>query len=249
MDENSIKTLLEGVAKGEIPVDEAILKLKKAPFDDLDFAKVDLHRRLRQGQCEVIYGEGKTPEQIIKIAGSLIQSGEKRIIITRLSREKAAEVKKFTLLNYFEVARLGLIGEMPVPETEGGILVITAGTSDIPVAEEAALTAEIFGNKVSRLYDVGVSGLHRLLSRMDDIMTANVIVAVAGMEGALASVVGGLADCPVIAVPTSIGYGASFNGLAALLSMLNSCASGVSVVNIDNGFGAGFAASRINHKH
>jgi NCAIR mutase (PurE)-related protein len=248
MDKTDIKAILEGVSRGEITVDDALLSLKKAPFCDIGFARVDTHRSLRQGQCEVIYGEGKTPEQIIDISRSLAQSGEKRILITRLSNEKAEVIKNEISFQYFENAKIGLIGEMPKPDTAGKILVITAGTSDIPVAEEAAITAEVFGNNVVRVYDAGVAGLHRLLSRLDDIMTASVIIAVAGMEGALASVVGGLASCPVIAVPTSIGYGASLNGLAALLSMLNSCSSGVSVVNIDNGFGAGYIASMINHK-
>ena len=181
----------------------------------------------------MIYGAGKTPEQII--------------LITRFSKEAAAIVSKSCSLIYRENARLGYYGSLPDPDGIGTVVVATGGTSDIPVAEEAALTAEFFGNKVVRLFDVGVAGLHRLLAHKEEIMSASVVIAIAGMEGALASVIGGLADCPVIAVPTSVGYGAAFGGLSALLSMLNSCASGVSVVNIDNGFGAGYLASMINH--
>ena len=242
-----IKTLLEGVRDGRIDVDEAVLELKKKPFEDIGFAKVDLHRRLRQGASEVIYGQGKTPEQIIGILDAMRANGQESVIITRLSKESAAIISAEHPIDYYEDAGIGLSGPMPVPDGLGNIVVATGGTSDIPVAEEAALTAEALGNEVIRLYDVGVAGLHRTLSHLDEIMSANVIIAIAGMEGALASVLGGLADCPVIAVPTSVGYGASFGGLAALLAMLNSCASGVSVVNIDNGFGAGYLASMINH--
>ena len=242
-----IKQLLQDVKEGKVSVDDALLQIKKEPFRDLDFAKVDLHRKVRQGAAEVIYGAGKTPEQIIKIVLALQQAGQNTILITRMDEEKAAAVGRELKLDYHKDARIGIIGELPVPDGIGTILIATGGTSDIPVAEEAALTAQVFGNKVTRLYDVGVAGLHRLLNHLDDIMSASVIIAIAGMEGALASVIGGLADCPVIAVPTSVGYGAAFEGLSALLSMLNSCASGVSVVNIDNGFGAGFLASRINH--
>ena len=228
-------------------VDEALLKLKAAPYEDIGYAKVDLHRKVRQGVAEVIYGAGKTAAQIEGIAGVMRKSGQDRILITRLSKEKADSLSARYPLKYYEDAGIGIIGEIPEPDGIGRIVVATGGTSDIPVAEEAALTAEIFGNEVVRLYDVGVAGLHRLLSHNEEIMSASVIIAIAGMEGALASVVGGLADCPVIAVPTSVGYGASFKGLSALLSMLNSCASGVSVVNIDNGYGAGYLASMINH--
>ena len=228
-------------------VDEALLKLKAAPYEDIGYAKVDLHRKVRQGVAEVIYGAGKTAAQIEGIARVMRNNGQDRILITRLSKEKADFLSARYPLKYYEEAGIGIIGEMPEPDGIGRIVVATGGTSDIPVAEEAALTAEIFGNEVVRLYDVGVAGLHRLLSHNEEIMSASVIIAIAGMEGALASVVGGLADCPVIAVPTSVGYGASFNGLSALLSMLNSCASGVSVVNIDNGYGAGYLASMINH--
>ena len=244
---NDIRNILEGVSDGTVSVDEALLKLKMKPFEDIGYAKVDMHRKLRQGAAEVIYGAGKTPEQIIGIADAMLKNGQKTILITRLSAEAAGIVSAAHPLQYHQDARCGVIGEIPAPSGIGKIVVATGGTSDIPVAEEAALTAEAHGNEVVRLYDVGVAGLHRTLAHLDEIMSASVIVAIAGMEGALASVIGGLADCPVIAVPTSIGYGASFNGLSALLSMLNSCASGVSVVNIDNGFGAGYLASMINH--
>ena len=195
----------------------------------------------------MIYGEGKTPEQILKIVEAMLERGQKTVLITRMSAKAAELVSSKHDLDYRTDARLGIVGVIPEPDGVGTVVVATGGTTDIPVAEEAAVTAEILGNKVTRLYDVGVSGVHRLLSHMPEIMTARVIVAVAGMEGALPSVIGGLADCPVIAVPTSVGYGASFGGVAALLSMLNSCASGMSVVNIDNGFGAGYLASMINH--
>ncbi len=244
---NETKQILEAVRNGSLSVDDALLKLKTAPYEDIGFAKVDLHRRIRQGVAEVIYGAGKTSEQIIGIIDAMEKNGQDRILITRLSPEAAEEITKAHPITYHTDARAGLVGDLPVPDGIGKIVIATGGTSDIPVAEEAALTAEVLGNEVTRLYDVGVAGLHRLLSHKDDIMSASVIIAIAGMEGALASVVGGLADCPVIAVPTSVGYGASFNGLSALLSMLNSCASGVSVVNIDNGFGAGYIASMINH--
>ena len=209
-----IRRLLEGVSQGSVSVDDALLKLKEKPFEDIGYAKVDMHRKLRQGTAEVIYGAGKTPEQIVGIAGTMLAHGQSTILITRLPEESAAGVVQCFY-----------------PGAEGG----------------TALTAAVLGNEVVRLYDVGVAGLHRTLSHLDDIMGASVIIAIAGMEGALASVIGGLADCPVIAVPTSVGYGASFHGLSALLSMLNSCASGVSVVNIDNGFGAGYLANMINH--
>ncbi len=247
MDQAQAKQLLQQVRDGKISVDDAVLQLKTAPFEDLGFAKVDHHRALRQGAAEVLYGSGKTPDQIVKIAGSLLSQGAESVLVTRIAQEAADEINKQTDLQYFDVARIGVIGEMPAPITAGQIVVATGGTSDIPVAEEAAVTAEALGNRVVRLYDVGVAGLHRLLSNLEPLMSARVVIAIAGMEGALASVIGGLVDCPVIAVPTSVGYGASFGGVAALLSMLNSCASGVSVVNIDNGFGAGYLASMINH--
>ncbi len=239
--------ILHRVERGELKADEALLRLKLAPFDDLGFAKVDHHRSLRQGTSEVIYGAGKTPEQIAAIAGNMLSRGQKAVLITRMSRETADFVGAKLALTYDPLSKIGRIGPLPEPGGVGTVVVLTAGTSDLPVAEEAAQTAEFLGNRVERLYDVGVAGIHRLLAHTDSIMRATVIIAIAGMEGAIASVVGGLADCPVIAVPTSVGYGAAFGGLAALLSMLNSCASGVSVVNIDNGFGAGYLANMINH--
>lgn len=244
---NEIRQLLLKVKNGEVSVDEALLEIKKAPFEDIGYARVDLHRKARQGAAEVIYGAGKTAEQIAGIAKAMIREGQEPILITRMDPEKAKAVSGEIEMDYHPAAQAGVVGKMPKPNGIGKVLVLTAGTSDIPVAEEAALTAEIYGNEVVRIFDAGVSGLHRLLSNLDEIFQASVIIAIAGMEGALASVVGGLADCPVIAVPTSVGYGASFGGVAALLSMLNSCASGVSVVNIDNGFGAGYLAGMINH--
>lgn len=239
------RDILEKVAKGEMTPEEAELQLKMKPFVDLGFAKPDLHRGIRQGVPEVIYGEGKTAEQIDKITAALLEGGQKTVIITRLSEDKAAELT--VDIKYYKEARIGAAGIIPEPDAKGTIVVATGGTSDLPVAEEAAVTAELLGNKVTRVYDVGVSGLHRLLSHKEELMAASVVIAVAGMEGALASVIGGLVDCPVIAVPTSVGYGASFEGITALLAMLNSCASGVTVVNIDNGFGAGYSAGMINH--
>ena len=247
MDATHTQDILNQVAAGTLSVDDALLQLKQEPFSDLGYAKVDHHRALRQGAAEVVYGAGKTPEQIIGICRNLRENGAQTVLVTRLDAEAADTVSQEIELTYYELARVGIVGEMPAPTGNGSVVIACAGTSDLPVAEEAALTAEALGNEVVRLYDVGVAGLHRLLSSMDDVMTAQVIVAVAGMEGALASVVGGLASCPVIAVPTSVGYGASFGGISALLAMLNSCASGVSVVNIDNGFGAGYQASLINH--
>lgn len=238
---------LEEVRNGTVSVEEALLSLKKKPFEDIGFAKVDTHRKLRQGVAEVIYGAGKTPEQMIRIISAMKDNGQETILITRLSKESAERIQTVHEMKYYQDGRCGIVGEMPEPDGIGHIVIATGGTSDIPVAEEAALTAEILGNKVIRLYDVGVAGLHRTLSHLEELMSASVVIAIAGMEGALASVLGGLVDCPVIAVPTSIGYGASFGGLSALLSMLNSCASGVSVVNIDNGFGAGYLAGMINH--
>ena len=242
-----IKRLLQEVQNGSISVDDALLKLKTEPFEDIGFAKIDFHRSVRQGVPEAIYGAQKTPAQILEIVERMQSRGQSPILVTKLSAEAAALLQKVDGFRYYPEAKIGLIGEMPAPSGSGTVLVATGGTSDLPVAEEAALTAECYGNKVVRLYDVGVAGLHRLLSHLDEIMQSSVIIAIAGMEGALASVIGGLADCPVIAVPTSVGYGAAFEGLSALLSMLNSCASGVSVVNIDNGFGAGYLASMINH--
>ena len=242
-----VRKTLEALKAGDISVDEALTMLKMKPFEDLGYAKVDLHRGIRQGAAEAIYGAGKTAAQMSGIVDSLLKNGVKNILITRLSEESASVLAESFSIDYRRDARVGIIGEIPKPDGIGKIIIATGGTSDIPVAEEAALTAEMHGNEVLRLYDIGVAGLHRLLSHLEDIMQASVIVAVAGMEGALASVIAGLADCPVIAVPTSVGYGAAFGGVAALLSMLNSCASGVSVVNIDNGFGAGYLAGMINH--
>ena len=244
---SEVRRILEGARDGSVSVEEALLAVKKAPFEDLGYAKVDLHRGIRQGAPEVIYGAGKTPEQMLGILRSMRRNGESVVLITRLSPEAAALLSEEVELDYHGEARIGIVGKIPEPTGLGTIVVATGGTSDIPVAEEAALTAQVHGNRVLRLYDVGVAGLHRTLAHLDEIMSASVLIAIAGMEGALASVLGGLADCPVIAVPTSVGYGASFGGLSALLSMLNSCASGVSVVNIDNGFGAGYLASMIDH--
>lgn len=242
-----LEDTLKQLKDGKITVEEAALKIKSQPFEDLGYAKVDLHREVRQGTAEVIYAQGKTAQQIIGIVKAMNGSSQSAVMITRLSREKADIIKEQIDINYDSVSGIAYTGKKAEADGLGRIVVATGGTSDIPVAEEAALTAEILGNEVVRLYDIGVAGIHRLLANREYIMTASVIIAVAGMEGALASVIGGLADCPVIAVPTSVGYGASFSGLSALLSMLNSCASGVGVVNIDNGFGAGFLASRINH--
>ena len=245
MEQHEIYDLLKRVEAGECTAADALLQLKKQPFEDLGFAKIDRHRALRQGTAEVIYGASKTPEQIREIAAAMYEGGQKTILITRMSAEAARLAGQALPLRYDPLSRVGIVGELPALRG-GTIVVATGGTSDMPVAEEAALTAEVMGNQVTRLYDVGVAGLHRLLSNLDTMMSARCVIAVAGMEGALASVVGGLVDCPVVAVPTSVGYGASFGGLSALLAMLNSCASGCSVVNIDNGFGAGYLASMIN---
>ena len=242
-----IRALLEGIQEGTVSVDEALLQLKQQPFADIGYAKVDTHRRIRQGAGEVIYGAGKTAGQITGILDAMVSHGQENVLITRLDEEKAAVVAKTHPITYYPEAKIGILGKMEAPHGMGTIVVATGGTSDVPVAEEAALTAQFLGNEVLRLYDVGVAGIHRLLSHSQELMSASVIIAIAGMEGALASVIGGLVDCPVIAVPTSVGYGASFGGIAALLSMLNSCASGTAVVNIDNGFGAGYMASCINH--
>ena len=247
MHDQKTKLILEAVRQGRMSVDDALLQLKLEPFQDLGYAKVDHHRRVRQGVPEVIYGAGKTPEQIIGIVSAMKQAGQNTILITRLSPEAAAAVEQAHPLDYHSAGRIATIGSLPEPDGLGTVVIATGGTSDVPVAEEAAVTAQALGNRVRKLYDVGVAGVHRLLAHVELVMEASVIIAIAGMEGALASVVGGLADCPVIAVPTSVGYGAAFGGLSALLSMLNSCASGISVVNIDNGFGAGYLASMINH--
>ena len=245
MEREELLALLKSVRTGDMPPEEAAGLLARSGFEDLGYARVDHSRARRQGAAEVIYGAGKTPEQIRGIVCTMGERGCRNILVTRIGQEVADYLKETIPIDYHAIPRLGIA----FPEERkkrGHIVVATGGTSDMAVAEEAALTAEAMGNRVTRLYDVGVAGLHRLLSNLDPLMQARCVIAVAGMEGALASVVGGLVDCPVIAVPTSVGYGASFGGLSALLSMLNSCASGCSVVNIDNGFGAGYLASRIN---
>ena len=249
MERRDVRDLLERVAAGEVDVEVATRELAAEPFVDLGYAKPDLQRGVRQGVSEVVYGAGKTAEQIVGIVRALVSGGQGRILVTTLDPDKASAVAGGldVPLDYRELPRLGIVGGLPEPDGIGQVVVCAAGTSDLYCAEEAAVTAEMLGSRVVRLYDVGVSGVHRLLSHVDDIQAASAVVAVAGMEGALASVVGGLAACPVIACPTSVGYGASFGGLAALLAMLNSCASGVSVVNIDNGFGAGYQAALIDH--
>lgn len=246
MEQDRILKLLNSVKSGEVSPQDALLHLRMEPFEELGYAKVDHHRELRHGIPEVIFGAGKTVEQIEGIVASLQKRGNDAVLITRLTAERADELKARIPVVYDPVSRIAIYGKKKEPRGSGVIAVATGGTSDIPVAEEAAVTAETFGNRVERLYDVGVAGLHRVLSKMDIFMTARVVVAVAGMEGALATVIGGLVSCPVIAVPTSIGYGANFGGVSALLSMLNSCAGNVSVVNIDNGFGAGYLSSLIN---
>ena len=247
MDVNLLKDLLNKLKDGTIETDEAIQKLKFLPFEDIGFASIDHHRQLRRGFPEVIYARGKRVEEIIAIIEKMADK-EENILITRLTCNKATRIKKhFPSSDYYPTSRILTIEVKPREKKgKGKILVISAGTADIPVAEEAAITATFMGNDVETLFDVGVAGLHRLLQNKDTIINASVIVVVAGMEGALPSIVGGLVDKPVIAVPTSTGYGASFGGLSALLGMLNSCAAGVTVVNIDNGFGAGYAASLIN---
>lgn len=238
--------MLEDFRAGKVDAARVLQAFRAAPVADLGFAQVDIHRGLRQGFPEVIFGAGKTPEQVTQIAARLWKQ-EGRVLVTRATQPHAAAVKrKLRKAVYHEAARCLTLERKALPKRSGTIAVVCAGTSDLPVAEEAAVTADIMGNRVERLYDVGVAGLHRLLGRLDIVQSANVVVVVAGMEGALPSVVAGLVARPVIAVPTSVGYGASFGGVAALLGMLNSCGSGVTVVNIDNGFGAGFAASQIN---
>ena len=245
MDRQALLRTLNAVKDGAMTPEEAAKIMDRAPFEDIGFAKIDHHRPLRNGASEVIYGAGKTAEQIAGIAGRIIEAGGSNVLITRMDADKAEAVGRALPLFYDPVSRVGIANRRAQPLV-GGVVVASAGTSDMAVCEEAALTAETLGSRVTRLYDVGVAGLHRLLAGLETLQSARVVVAVAGMEGALASVIGGLVDCPVIAVPTSVGYGANFAGLSALLSMLNSCASGVSVVNIDNGFGAGFLANRIN---
>ncbi len=246
MNADSIRKLFEEVRKGSISPDDAVNRLRHLPFEDLGFAKIDHHRALRAGMPEIILGEGKTPAQTAAIFARLAKQGG-NILATRASQKQFLAVKKkVRRVEYRELARAIVLEKDPKKYGKGVIAVVSAGTSDIPVAEEAVVTAELMGNEVEHFYDVGVAGIHRLLANREALTKARVVIVCAGMEGALPSVVGGLVGVPVIAVPTSIGYGASFKGMAALLGMLNSCASNVSVVNIDNGFGAGYVASLIN---
>ena len=255
--EQIVSDLVSGEADARRASDELNALLDHARgFADVGYARVDVARGERQGVGEVVYGAGKTPEQIAGIAAALVGAGQERVLVTRLDGDKAAQLACLWAaelasddfpLAYHPASRLAVIGDMPKPSGDGLIVVACAGTSDLPIAEEAVLTARFLGNEVEQLNDVGVAGIHRLFASSDVLDRARVVIAVAGMEGALASVIGGMVSCPVIAVPTSVGYGASFGGVAALLAMLNSCASGVSVVNIDNGFGAAYQASLINH--
>jgi NCAIR mutase (PurE)-related protein len=234
------------VQRGQLDVEEALNRLRILPYEDLDFAKLDHHRDLRTGFPEVIYAPGKTPEQLIQIARSMAKSSS-RVLITRADPETYATIREvLPEADYSELARTIVLKRGEEAQPLPGVLVVAAGTADLPVAEEAAITAELMGNSVERLWDVGVAGIHRLLEHLSMLQEARVVVAVAGMEGALPSLVGGLVSAPVIAVPTSVGYGASFQGLAALLAMLNACSPGIAVVNIDNGFGAGYMAGAIN---
>jgi pyridinium-3,5-biscarboxylic acid mononucleotide synthase len=245
MDRDQLRSLLSEVAERTRSIDEALIALRDMPYEDATAAVIDHHRSLRTGVPEVVYGASKTPQQIAAIVNRMVaQNG--RAIVTRASREAVTAVRaKYPEIKDFDVARMIAVGEFPVPQSERFVAVVSAGTSDLPIAEEAAITIELLGTRVERVYDVGVAGVHRLLDKRELLWKASAVVAVAGMEGALATVVGGLVDCPTIAVPTSVGYGASFNGIAALLAMLNSCAPGVSVVNIDNGFGAGVCAHMV----
>ena len=247
MDKRDLLELLDRVAQGDVLPEEALDRMQVDSVSNLGYAQVDNTRGLRQGVSEVIYGAGKSAAQTSGICTAMLDAGQSRILITRLDGQKQSELIADLQIKYHADAHLGIVGDIPEPDGNGTIVVACGGTSDLPVAEEAAITAEFLGNRVTRLYDVGVAGIHRLLAHAKEISQAQVVVAVAGMEGALPSVIGGLTAAPVIAVPTSIGYGANFGGVSALLAMLNSCASGVSVVNIDNGFGAGYQASAINH--
>ncbi len=248
MDPESLRTLLERVAQGTLPPEEALEHLRDLPFENLGFAHVDHHRALRTGHPEVIFCQGKTSEQIVAIAERLVER-QSQVLATRIVPDAAAALcERYPQTQHDEIARTALIPGPQTPGQRGLVLIVCAGTSDLPVAREAEITARAMGAHVESIVDVGVAGIHRLLAYRDRLHTAKVIVVVAGMEGALASVVGGLVDVPVVAVPTSVGYGASFNGLSALLTMLNSCASGVTVVNIDNGFGAGYSAALINNQ-
>lgn len=245
--EYDVRALLENVKAGTTSIEEATKTLRTLPFEDLGYAKVDHHRAVRQGAPEVIYGAGKTPEQVRGIVSAMLARGAKNILVTRSNDAQVEAVQDLhENIQWHPIPRVLIINRVLEEPTGGTVLVCAAGTSDMSVCEEAALTAELMGARVKRLYDVGVAGIHRLLSHVDEIMSANVLIAVAGMEGALPSVLAGLVDRPVIAVPTSVGYGANFGGLSALLTMINSCASGISVVNIDNGFGAGYLAAMIN---
>jgi NCAIR mutase (PurE)-related protein len=245
MDKKRIESLLESVRQGKLPVSEAMDQLKRLPYEDIGFAKIDTHRNLRRGFPEVIFCEGKTTEQVAGIVKRMMEMNP-LILGMRAGKEAYDAVRKFADAAYFPEARALMVGEMPEPRYEGTILVVSAGTADMPVAEEAVITAQAMGHRVDRLYDAGVAGVHRLLHNQNKLDSARVIVVVAGMEGALPGVVGGLVDKPVVAVPTSVGYGANFKGLSALLTMLNTCVPGVGVVNIDNGFGAGYLAALMN---
>jgi hypothetical protein len=248
MDEERLRTLLDQVRSGAVDIDHAMERMRHLPFEDLGFAKVDHHRALRHGLPEVIFAKGKTPEQVTGIAERILEHAP-NVLITRADRECAAMVaERLPCAEYFPLSGVVRFWRNRTLNGKGRVAVVCAGTSDMPVAEEAQLTAEIMGNEVDTIHDVGVAGIHRLMHNRERLVGARVIIVCAGMEGALPSAVGGLVSCPVIAVPTSVGYGASFNGLAALLGMLNSCASNVTVVNIDNGFGAGYVASLINRQ-
>jgi len=247
MNKTTIQAILEAIEKGEIKASDALIKLKDLPFTDIGHTKIDNHRSLRNGYPEVIYGEHKTARQVVDIFNAMLKK-QSNILATRVNDEMAAMIIEICpTVTHNTMARTLFYEHEPQPETESSIVIVTAGTADLPVAEEAQVTARALGNKVSLISDVGVAGIHRLFACIDDIRNARVVIVIAGMEGALASVIAGLVEIPVIAVPTSVGYGASFGGLAALLAMLTSCANGVTVVNIDNGFGAAFAASQINH--
>lgn len=247
MQEEQIRDLLKGVSRGTVQVEDALARLRTLPYESVgNFAHLDQHRAIRCGFPEVVFGQGKTPDQVVEIVQRLSERND-RVLVTRVTPEMSREVlPRIPELVYHPAARILVLDQHPDRVKKPGVFVLTAGTADIPVAEEAALTADLMGSQVERLFDVGVAGIHRLLNQLDRLQSARVLVVVAGMDGALPSVVGGLVSVPVIAVPTSVGYGASFQGLAALLTMLNSCATGVAVVNIDNGFGAGVLASRIN---
>lgn len=256
MDRSELRRLFEGVASGHVSIDDAVGRVSLAPFDDLGYAKLDVQRGMRTGASEVVYGAGKTARQVAEIICALTSRGQERVIVTRMDATKTHDVRGLLqdaapqlvdALEYHKEARILICGGYPEPDGNGLVVVACAGTSDLYCAEEAAITAQMMGSRVERVYDVGVAGLHRLLAYAELFQRASAIVAVAGMEGALASVIGGLCACPVIACPTSVGYGASLGGIAALLAMLNSCSSGTSVVNIDNGFGAGFQAALIDH--